>query len=382
MSGARLALVLAVLLAGAIPLYLDSGAADEPRVVAHEKSCVECHRERQPLMIRQWELGAHAKKGVACEECHGEDHDAMFDAKGLVPSDACARCHEQATREFKASVHGRARGDALKNARLLMQIPAMQRQGCLGCHDTGGKDGGRCDGCHFAHRFSAAEARRPEACGMCHNGPDHPQIEAWELSKHGVVYLDTHDRQQGPICVDCHMPDGTHDVSTGITIGRAAHGAILEGDPDPPIPMRRFSPEYVAEQRELMLQRCDPCHTRRVARTALEDCDAIKREADRLMGEAVAIMEGLLRDGLLDPMPDQRIANPTKGHALVLGGAQLYELGSDPERIFFDLAKFAHSITFKGAYHFSPDHTHWQGMARLKAGLEALRAQERRLRGQ
>jgi hypothetical protein len=79
-------------------------------------------------------------------------------------------------------------------------------------------------------------------------------------------------------------------------------------------------------------------------------------------------------------MPDERVGHPTRGHALVLGGPALYENHSDAERIFFDLAKFAHAITFKGAYHLSPDHTHWLGIARLKASIEELRAEERRLR--
>jgi D-serine deaminase-like pyridoxal phosphate-dependent protein len=172
---------------------------------------------------------------------------------------------------------------------------------------------------------------------------------------------------------------GTHDVSTGITIGRAASGAVLEGETSP-TPMRRFTPAYVKEQREVMLQRCDPCHTRRLSRRALEDADLIKREADRLLADAVRIVTALHRDRLLDPMPDERIAQPTKGHALVLGGPMLYENHSEPERIFFDISKFSHSITFKGAYHFSPDHTHWLGLARMKASLEELRAEERRLR--
>jgi hydroxylamine dehydrogenase len=28
----------------------------------------------------------------------------------------------------------------------------------------------------------------PEACDQCHLGPDHPQIEIYEESKHGTIY--------------------------------------------------------------------------------------------------------------------------------------------------------------------------------------------------
>ena len=47
---------------------------------------------------------------------------------------------------------------------------------------------GACTSCHTRHRFSLAEARKPEACDQCHLDPDHPQIEIYEESKHGTIY--------------------------------------------------------------------------------------------------------------------------------------------------------------------------------------------------
>ena len=346
-----------------------------------EESCAGCHEERQPGLMAQWRAGEHFRQEVTCEECHGDDHEAMFRAEGRVSANKCQGCHAKETLEFKKSAHARALRAALDCGRLQAQIPAMQRQGCLGCHSMGRGAGiNRCNDCHGAHRFSAAAARRPEACGGCHMGPDHPHIEAWEASRHGIAFGATHDEKQAPTCATCHMPEGTHDVSSGITIGRAGSGAVLEGA-EPPIPMRILDPEKAKEQREVMIARCTQCHTPRVARRTLEDADKIKREADRLVAQAARIVRGLHRDGLLDPMPEERTAHPTAGHALVLGGPMLYENQSNAERIFFDLAKFGHAITFKGAYHLSPDHTHWLGMARLKASIEELRAEERRLRG-
>lgn len=371
----RMALLLAAMLACAAILHLESGAADPPATPV-QRSCIDCHRERQPGLVAAWDAGAHARKKVACEDCHGKDHDAIFRDEGKVPAVVCQGCHAKEALEFRQSVHGRALGDALANPLLLAQIPATQRLGCLGCHDMGGPRGGSCNGCHGAHRFSAEEARSPEACGFCHCGPDHPQLEAFELSRHGVAWATTHDEKQAPHCVTCHM-SGTHDASSGITIGRAAHGAVLEGE-TPPVAMRVLDPEEAKEQRETMLRRCDACHTRRFARGALEDADAVKRHADRLLAEAARIVEGLHEDGLLDPMPEERIAHPTAGHAFAPAAA--YENQSDPERVFFFLTQFAHSITFKAAYHQSPDTMHWHGIAALKSSLDELRAMERRLR--
>jgi hydroxylamine dehydrogenase len=348
------------------------------------ESCIGCHEKRQPGIMAQWYASAHAKEEVTCEDCHGDDHEAIFRAEGRVGVNKCKECHTKETMAFKRSVHGRSRSSALANARLLMKIPSMQRQGCLGCHSMerdhkAEGDAGRCNDCHGAHRYSAKQARSPEACGVCHRGPDHPHIEAFEASKHGVAWAATHDEKQAPTCVTCHMPDGDHEVSGGITIGRAGSGSVLEGE-EAPIPMGTISRERANEEREFMLAICAKCHTRRTARRTLEDADAIKREADRLLQQAADIVEDLYQEGLLDPMPEDRIAHPTKGHALVLGGPMLFEQQSEAERIFFDLAKFAHAITFKGAYHQSPDHTHWLGIARLKASIEELRAEARRLR--
>ncbi len=351
--------------------------------VEDSDSCAGCHRRRQPGVLAQWDASTHKLEGVTCEDCHGDDHNAILAHEGRVPPSKCAPCHEEQTEQFSKSVHGHARTDALSNARLLAQVPAMQRRGCMGCHDMGDDANeeslGRCNSCHGAHRNSAADARRPEACGGCHMGPDHPHIEAYHASRHGIAYAASRDETQAPTCASCHMPKGTHDVSGGITIGRAGSGSVLEGE-IPPIPMRIISKKQAEAQREVMMSRCTKCHTPRQARRALEDADAIKREADRLVGEGARIVSALYDDELLDPMPDNRPAHPTAGHALVLGGPMLYENQSEAERIFFDLAKFAHAITFKGAYHQSPDHTHWLGMARLKAGLVELRAEDRRLR--
>ena len=45
------------------------------------------------------------------------------------------------------------------------------------------------------------EARKPEACGQCHLGPDHPQIEIYMESKHGDIYTahgDTYNWNAAP----------------------------------------------------------------------------------------------------------------------------------------------------------------------------------------
>jgi len=132
-----------------------------------------------------------------------------------------------------------------------------RKTGCFNCHgtviaiDENGKidpstwpnagvgrlnlDGskGSCIFCHPRHRFSVAEARKPEACDQCHLDPDHPQIEIYEESKHGTIYHAYQDEYnfdaaggtwtpgvdyRAPTCAACHMSGSgkestSHDVT-------------------------------------------------------------------------------------------------------------------------------------------------------------------------
>jgi len=84
--------------------------------------------------------------------------------------------------------------------------------------------------CGRRHDFSARRARQPENCGKCHLGPDHPQREIYEESKHGVAYRDLRDKMslegkswvlgkdyaQAATCATCHM-------SANVNGGRVTH---------------------------------------------------------------------------------------------------------------------------------------------------------------
>ena len=92
---------------------------------------------------------------------------------------------------------------------------------------------GSCSACHSRHDFSPRRARQPENCGKCHLGPDHPQKEIYEESKHGVAYRDLkhkmnldaeswvlgEDYTQAPTCATCHMS------------GHSRNGGVVTHDP-------------------------------------------------------------------------------------------------------------------------------------------------------
>jgi hydroxylamine dehydrogenase len=149
---------------------------------------------------------------------------------------------------------------------------------------------GSCAACHSRHDFSARRARQPENCGKCHLGPDHPQKEIYDESKHGVAFRDLigemnldakpwvvgKDYSAAPTCATCHMSANlrngmtiTHDPGERISWTNrppvslvmdtdANHAVVTETDPE----KRRAAIADTAEaKRNRMKQVCSTCHT-------------------------------------------------------------------------------------------------------------------------
>lgn len=148
---------------------------------------------------------------------------------------------------------------------------------------------GSCSACHSRHDFSPRRARQPENCGKCHLGPDHPQKEIYEESKHGVAYRDLKDKMnldakewvlgkdysQAPTCATCHMSAHskggkvTHDPGQRISwTNRPPVSLPLDTDADGKI-VKEADPEKRAalvadtalQKRIRMTEVCSHCHT-------------------------------------------------------------------------------------------------------------------------
>jgi hypothetical protein len=244
--------------------------------------CISCHDTVTPGIVKQWHESKHSKVGVKCYVCHmaKEDDPAGFDHNGfrvtaLVTPRYCNSCHPKQVKEFRESLHSAAGLFSLssyaiaggervtednitvgKNKNYKTNYSRESAEaGCLHCHGTVikvGKNGklinwpnngigrfnpdgsiGSCTACHTRHAFSVAEARKPEACGQCHLGPDHPQAEIYAESKHGAIYAAKGEHWnwevppgqwgpediEAPTCATCHMSgfggavESTHNVS-------------------------------------------------------------------------------------------------------------------------------------------------------------------------
>jgi len=194
-------------------------------------------------------------------------------------------------------------------------------------------------------------------------GPDHPQWEMWKTTQHGQIYQ-VRGAADGPDCQECHLADGGHNVSKGITVTPGG---------------KSLPPEQVLTERSKMLDVCSGCHGRSFAERELLRGDRIREQSKAIVSRARKIIEDLADRGLLEPGPADRPAHPLRGKTLVLDGQMLYEDISHIERLFFKMQKYDFAKTWKGAYHQNPDYTHWYGNAELKMDLVDIQAEAKRL---
>ena len=389
-------------------------------VMAQE--CVKCHIKVTPGIVGDWQASKHAQHEVDCAACHGEEHVGMDDAaKASVPTPTvCAECHEDRFEQYKRGKHALAWAamKAMPTAHFQPMALTEGMKGCGGCHKIGLKSDAEiaelkrtgsgfgvasCDSCHTRHTFSAEEARQPEACRTCHMGFDHPQWEMYSASKHGV----RHDLKQrgvlppssaAPTCQTCHMPEGDHGVGTGwgflavrlplpedkrwaadqVTILQALGVLDPEGKPTPRLEVVKaakvanLTQEAWQGHRDRMLETCGKCHSSNFARAELEKGDDIIREVDRLMAEAIRIVAGLYKDGLLKKPESYAHAFPDL--------LTFHDAPTVIEQRLFVMFLKHRMRAFQGAFHSNPDYSLWYGWSEMQRDLTAIREKAHSLR--
>jgi hypothetical protein len=186
----------------------------------------------------------------------------------------------------------------------------------------------------------------------------------WQTSRHGVLY-ETLGEEAGPTCQRCHMPEGSHNVSFGITMSPA---------------MVQSPVDERAVQRQEMLSICSQCHSRSFSERELTSGDVILEQSKVMIKEAEGVIRDIADRNLLVPSLQERPEHPLRGRDLVLDGQMLYEDISHIERLFFKMKKYDLAKTVKGAFHQNPAYTHWYGNAELKMTLADIKAEAARLK--
>ncbi len=423
-------------------------------VTGPNSGCVSCHQKDSPALVMEWEHSRHAKVGIGCVECHtankGEPdawlHEGTYVSALVTPKD-CSSCHAKEYEEFSKSHHAKA-GEILASldnvlAEKAASMPdniASAVNGCWQCHGTIVKfqrdengeilrtgnenkplidpdtwpnsgmgrlnpDGskGSCHACHSRHAFEAKLSRSPENCGKCHMGPDHPQIEIYNESKHGIAFYANRERmaldKQGswvlgrdysaaPTCATCHVssymtPQGevvgnTHDVGNRISwtlrpvISTKLNLVIFEDGfkedyPETrPLPkvgdevittekyveneelVSRKVPRTVAqivtweERRNKMKGACLNCHNDTYVNNFYKQFDdLVTLYNEKFARPAKQMMDELTADGILDPKAP---------------------FEKEVQWVFWELWHHEGRRARHGASMMGPDYTFWHGM--------------------
>jgi len=228
---------------------------------------------------------------------------------------------------------------------------------------------GSCSACHSRHDFSPRRARQPENCGKCHLGPDHPQKEIYEESKHGVAFRDLKDHMnldaaewvlgkdytQAPTCATCHMSahsrEGkvTHDPGLRISwtnrppvslpMDTDANGKIVtETDPQK---RSALVADSAMNKRQRMQDVCLHCHTQNYVDGFYKQYDDFVHLYNEKFGKpGKAIMAALKEQELTTPM----------------------NFDEEIEWTWFYLWHHEGRRARHGASMMAPDYAHWHGM--------------------
>lgn len=462
------------------PIELTQAEINAIRGRAGVSECLGCHDGMNPNMVDDFiHSGMAAWGNVACADCHADNPAIPGFSEGhrsLPTANTCGTCHPD---EYEGHRNNRHSIASIRNYECgrfddfprvfangagyhfndedVAQLQALMDpnigagadvnptavEKCMQCHNIEN----RCDSCHTRHRFSPQEARHPMACGTCHLGPDHPQIEMYETSKHGAMFESEGDTNRVPVCVDCHMPYNgkifpkktnasgaefvSHDLSATIAYGPVGGGGTRagfvhendrvkfvskegtgvadydelwydwedrkvytdstgatvayddiydmsiqdadgNGRHDYKVVQVPDSPEKLQESRALMLAVCTKCHAQNFADERLLIADLIHENAAKVHMEAYDIVTALAVADIGPYSSDlDRPLNPDNGSNVLAANMKIRNL-TDIEREYFNVMKYDQVKTWKGAYHFNPDYTHWLGWTQLNMTLGAI----------
>jgi hydroxylamine dehydrogenase len=381
---------------------------------AQKSACIGCHKKVTPGIVQQHLAGKMAKAGVDCSACHGSAHKTMNDSKlAKMPTpETCAGCHPKQVQQFTAGKHNLAWVAATSMPMMGHQPRAVAGdgyKGCTSCHKIGVQSKAemaeyryghaQCDSCHTRHSFKKSEAQDPRACQTCHMGFDHPQWEMWSTSKHGTIWqIEGNKSKRAPTCQTCHMPGGDHNVLTAwgflalrlpeedkdwmkdqVTILQALGVLDDKGAPTARLDLvkagnvARLTKEDFQRQRDKMIKVCANCHGASYAKGQLDTADAVVKDSDKLMAEAIRIVQGLYKDGILKKPADWPMAPDL---------LQFYEAKSTVEQDLWVMFLEYRMRAFEGAFHMNPDYMHWYGWAPMKETLQKIKDEAAKLRAE
>lgn len=305
-----------------------------------------------------------ASAEVGCQQCHGSKvaleavDGSLLTFEHLAPGPDGCPTNAEAVSRIKRDGQGRP-----------SLHPAAWPNTGIGRLNLDGSRGS-CSACHSRHDFSPRRARQPENCGKCHLGPDHPQKEIYEESKHGVAFRDLQQRMnldaktwilgedysEAPTCATCHMSANTrngrkvtHDPGIRISwTNRPPVSLLLDTDATgevvrevDPQKRRELTADTWQQKRDRMKQVCSHCHSELYV-------GAFYKQYDDFVVNY-----------------NEKFAKPGQAIVAALRGQQLLtpvEFDEEIEWTWFYLWHHEGRRARHGASMMAPDYAHWHGM--------------------
>ncbi len=305
-----------------------------------------------------------ASANSGCQQCHGAKVALTGTDGSLITVD-----------DLKPDAKGKptnkaALGKIMKNneGRPMLASSSWPNTGIGRLNLDGSK--GSCSACHSRHDFSPRRARQPENCGKCHLGPDHPQKEIYEESKHGVAFRDLiaqmnldapewilgKDYAAAPTCATCHMSGHlrnngkvTHDPGERISwTNRPPVSKWMDTDANhvivgaaDPAERAKLIVDTGEAKRARMQEVCSHCHTPDYIGSFYKQYDdLVILFNEKFAKPGQSIMDALLKNGMR-----------TKT-----------EFDEEIEWTWFYLWHHEGRRARHGASMMAPDYTHWHGM--------------------
>lgn len=214
-------------LALAFFIFSSAGRQDSPAPV--QSTCVRCHAEFAPELVKDFAQDIHSQNGLSCHDCHGGDptlgiekggpYDSMDKAKGYTGRPAreriprlCSSCHSSI--DYMRKFNPQARVD--QYGEYLTSVHGMRLV-------KGDTKVATCIDCHGIHNIRAVTdpnssvypTRVAATCGGCHADPGRmsaygiptDQLALYSKSVHGDAINRKRDLS-APTCNDCHGNHG------------------------------------------------------------------------------------------------------------------------------------------------------------------------------
>jgi hypothetical protein len=225
----------------------------------------------------------------------------------------------------------------------------------------------------------------------------------YSSSKHGVRYLlkqngTLPETTAAPTCQTCHMVEGDHEVRTAwgflavrlplpddeewasdqATILQALGVLDPAGSPTARLEtvkaadVARLDEESWQAERDKMLGVCSDCHSVNFAAAELAKGDDMIREADALLAEAIRVVAGLYRDGVLPKPASYEHAFPDL--------LTFHDAPTAIEQVLFEMHLSHRMRAFQGAFHANPDYSLWYGWSEMVRDLGEIREMAEEMR--